>query len=161
MTAYLHRWSIIISYILNCMPVSFISFQVYGMILTSFLLFSIHFSSNLYRKGKYILRERQKPDAWASLPGRASSGPWKMSEVTHKTPWEGILWGQVVGCASRISLSCTTTGLRDADSLAGKRIGCGSTRTQRAPYNQMERKAKQKSEHQTKLLSCCHLSSSL
>ncbi|XP_062351009.1 tetraspanin-32 isoform X3 [Cinclus cinclus] len=32
--------------------------QVYGMILTSFLWFSIHFSSNLYRKGKYILRER-------------------------------------------------------------------------------------------------------
>ncbi|KAK4822244.1 hypothetical protein QYF61_011916 [Mycteria americana] len=31
---------------------------VYGMILTSFLWFSIHFSSNLDRKGKYILRER-------------------------------------------------------------------------------------------------------
>ncbi|NXB75148.1 TSN32 protein, partial [Donacobius atricapilla] len=33
-----------------------IGFTVYGMILTSFLWFSIHFSSNLYRKGKYILR---------------------------------------------------------------------------------------------------------
>ncbi|XP_069713975.1 tetraspanin-32 isoform X4 [Phaenicophaeus curvirostris] len=32
--------------------------QVYGMILTSFLWFSIHFSSNLDRKGKYILRGR-------------------------------------------------------------------------------------------------------
>ncbi|XP_049677073.1 tetraspanin-32 isoform X2 [Accipiter gentilis] len=32
--------------------------QVYGMILTSFLWFSIHFSSNLERKGRYILRER-------------------------------------------------------------------------------------------------------
>ncbi|NXO02999.1 TSN32 protein, partial [Rhinopomastus cyanomelas] len=32
------------------------SFTVYGMILTSFLWFSIHFSSNLARKGKYILR---------------------------------------------------------------------------------------------------------
>ncbi|KAM6068718.1 tetraspanin-32 isoform 6-T6 [Theristicus caerulescens] len=32
--------------------------QIYGMILTSFLWFSIHFSSNLDRKGKYILRER-------------------------------------------------------------------------------------------------------
>ncbi|XP_071415592.1 tetraspanin-32 isoform X1 [Pithys albifrons albifrons] len=35
-----------------------IGFMVYGMILTSFLWFSIHFSSNLERKGKYILRER-------------------------------------------------------------------------------------------------------
>ncbi|XP_030337177.1 tetraspanin-32 [Strigops habroptila] len=35
-----------------------IGFTVYGMILTSFLWFSIHFSSNLDRKGKYILRER-------------------------------------------------------------------------------------------------------
>ncbi|XP_074441808.1 tetraspanin-32 isoform X2 [Larus michahellis] len=35
-----------------------IVFTVYGMILTSFLWFSIHFSSNLDRKGKYILRER-------------------------------------------------------------------------------------------------------
>ncbi|XP_066176979.1 tetraspanin-32 [Sylvia atricapilla] len=35
-----------------------IGLTVYGMILTSFLWFSIHFSSNLYRKGKYILRER-------------------------------------------------------------------------------------------------------
>lgn len=87
MAAYLHRWSVIISYTLNCMPVSFISLQVYGMILTSFLCFSIHFSSNLYRKGKYILRERQKLDAWASLPGRASSWHGKMSEVTHKIPW--------------------------------------------------------------------------
>ncbi|NXF16942.1 TSN32 protein, partial [Rhodinocichla rosea] len=33
-----------------------IGFTVYGMFLTSFLWFSIHFSSNLYRKGKYILR---------------------------------------------------------------------------------------------------------
>ncbi|NXU53057.1 TSN32 protein, partial [Turnix velox] len=33
-----------------------IGFTVYGMILTSFLLFSIHFSSNLDRKGKYVLR---------------------------------------------------------------------------------------------------------
>ncbi|NXE18651.1 TSN32 protein, partial [Ardeotis kori] len=33
-----------------------IGFTVYGMILTSFLWFSIHFSSNLNRKGKYILR---------------------------------------------------------------------------------------------------------
>ncbi|NXI48418.1 TSN32 protein, partial [Galbula dea] len=33
-----------------------IAFTVYGMILTSFLWFSIHFSSNLDRKGKYILR---------------------------------------------------------------------------------------------------------
>ncbi|NXV89508.1 TSN32 protein, partial [Calonectris borealis] len=33
-----------------------IGFMVYGMILTSFLWFSIHFSSNLDRKGKYILR---------------------------------------------------------------------------------------------------------
>uniref|UniRef100_A0A8C4KA56 Tetraspanin 32 n=1 Tax=Dromaius novaehollandiae TaxID=8790 RepID=A0A8C4KA56_DRONO len=32
--------------------------QVYGMILTSFLYFSIHFSNNLDRKGKYTLRER-------------------------------------------------------------------------------------------------------
>ncbi|NXJ76886.1 TSN32 protein, partial [Trogon melanurus] len=32
-----------------------IGFTVYGMILTSFLCFSIHFSSNLDRKGKYIL----------------------------------------------------------------------------------------------------------
>uniref|UniRef100_A0A8C8SP60 Tetraspanin 32 n=1 Tax=Pelusios castaneus TaxID=367368 RepID=A0A8C8SP60_9SAUR len=31
---------------------------IYGMILTSFLWFSIHFSNNLDRKGKYILRER-------------------------------------------------------------------------------------------------------
>uniref|UniRef100_A0A8C3FIY6 Uncharacterized protein n=1 Tax=Chrysemys picta bellii TaxID=8478 RepID=A0A8C3FIY6_CHRPI len=31
--------------------------QVYGMILTSFLWFSIHFSNNLDRKGKYIFRE--------------------------------------------------------------------------------------------------------
>ncbi|RLW10129.1 hypothetical protein DV515_00002442 [Chloebia gouldiae] len=35
-----------------------IGLTVYGMFLTSFLWFSIHFSSNLYRKGKYILRER-------------------------------------------------------------------------------------------------------
>ncbi|XP_009460827.1 PREDICTED: tetraspanin-32 [Nipponia nippon] len=35
-----------------------IGFTIYGMILTSFLWFSIHFSSNLDRKGKYILRER-------------------------------------------------------------------------------------------------------
>ncbi|XP_074740792.1 tetraspanin-32 isoform X2 [Strix uralensis] len=35
-----------------------IGFTVYGMILTSFLWFSIHFSNNLDRKGKYILRER-------------------------------------------------------------------------------------------------------
>ncbi|XP_069713973.1 tetraspanin-32 isoform X2 [Phaenicophaeus curvirostris] len=35
-----------------------IGFTVYGMILTSFLWFSIHFSSNLDRKGKYILRGR-------------------------------------------------------------------------------------------------------
>ncbi|NWX14644.1 TSN32 protein, partial [Aegotheles bennettii] len=33
-----------------------IGFMVYGMILTSFFWFSIHFSSNLDRKGKYILR---------------------------------------------------------------------------------------------------------
>ncbi|NXW94739.1 TSN32 protein, partial [Alopecoenas beccarii] len=33
-----------------------IGFTVYGMILTSFLWFSIHFSSNLDRKGKYVLR---------------------------------------------------------------------------------------------------------
>ncbi|NXU80624.1 TSN32 protein, partial [Oreotrochilus melanogaster] len=33
-----------------------IGFTVYGMLLTSFLWFSIHFSSNLDRKGKYILR---------------------------------------------------------------------------------------------------------
>ncbi|NWR93461.1 TSN32 protein, partial [Furnarius figulus] len=33
-----------------------IGFTVYGMILTSFLWFSIHFSSHLDRKGKYILR---------------------------------------------------------------------------------------------------------
>ncbi|KFR11285.1 Tetraspanin-32, partial [Opisthocomus hoazin] len=33
-----------------------IGLTVYGMILTSFLWFSIHFSSNLDRKGKYILR---------------------------------------------------------------------------------------------------------
>ncbi|NXJ34145.1 TSN32 protein, partial [Ciconia maguari] len=33
-----------------------IGFMVYGMILTSLLWFSIHFSSNLDRKGKYILR---------------------------------------------------------------------------------------------------------
>ncbi|NXA17639.1 TSN32 protein, partial [Ibidorhyncha struthersii] len=33
-----------------------IGFTVYGMILTSFLWFSIHFSSNLERKGKYVLR---------------------------------------------------------------------------------------------------------
>ncbi|XP_065492654.1 tetraspanin-32 [Caloenas nicobarica] len=32
-----------------------IGFMVYGMILTSFLWFSIHFNSNLDRKGKYIL----------------------------------------------------------------------------------------------------------
>ncbi|XP_067396704.1 tetraspanin-32 [Emydura macquarii macquarii] len=35
-----------------------VCFMVYGMILTSFLWFSIHFSNNLDRKGKYILRER-------------------------------------------------------------------------------------------------------
>ncbi|XP_064308588.1 tetraspanin-32 [Phalacrocorax carbo] len=35
-----------------------IGFTAYGMILTSFLWFSIHFSSNLDRKGKYILRQR-------------------------------------------------------------------------------------------------------
>ncbi|XP_008945372.1 PREDICTED: tetraspanin-32, partial [Merops nubicus] len=35
-----------------------IGFTIYGMFLTSFLWFSIHFSSNLARKGKYILRER-------------------------------------------------------------------------------------------------------
>ncbi|XP_068800924.1 tetraspanin-32 isoform X2 [Struthio camelus] len=34
-----------------------ICFMVYGMILTSFLWFSIHFSNNLDRKGKYTLRE--------------------------------------------------------------------------------------------------------
>ncbi|NXT44898.1 TSN32 protein, partial [Pelecanoides urinatrix] len=33
-----------------------IGLTVYGMILTSFLWFSIHFSTNLDRKGKYILR---------------------------------------------------------------------------------------------------------
>ncbi|NWU63328.1 TSN32 protein, partial [Pterocles burchelli] len=33
-----------------------IGFTVYGMILTSFLWFSIRFSTNLDRKGKYILR---------------------------------------------------------------------------------------------------------
>uniref|UniRef100_A0A8V1A5S2 Tetraspanin 32 n=1 Tax=Gallus gallus TaxID=9031 RepID=A0A8V1A5S2_CHICK len=32
--------------------------QVYGMVLTSFLWFSIHFSNNLERKGKYTLRGR-------------------------------------------------------------------------------------------------------
>lgn len=51
-----------------------------------------------------------------------------MSEVTHKIPWEGIAWGRVVGCVSQISLSCSTTGLRDADSLDGRHKGCGSTR---------------------------------
>ncbi|XP_010223137.1 PREDICTED: tetraspanin-32-like, partial [Tinamus guttatus] len=35
-----------------------ICFVVYGMILTSFLCFSIHFSNNLDRKGKYTLQER-------------------------------------------------------------------------------------------------------
>ncbi|XP_068004422.1 tetraspanin-32 isoform X2 [Melanerpes formicivorus] len=35
-----------------------IAFMVYGMILTSFLWFSIHFSSNLDRKGKYVLRQK-------------------------------------------------------------------------------------------------------
>nr|XP_047922625.1 tetraspanin-32 isoform X2 [Anser cygnoides] len=35
-----------------------ICFTVYGMVLTSFLWFSIHFSNNLDRKGKYILRAR-------------------------------------------------------------------------------------------------------
>nr|XP_032626324.1 tetraspanin-32 isoform X2 [Chelonoidis abingdonii] len=34
-----------------------ICFMVYGMILTSFLWFSIHFSNNLDRRGKYIFRE--------------------------------------------------------------------------------------------------------
>ncbi|NXS64246.1 TSN32 protein, partial [Brachypteracias leptosomus] len=33
-----------------------IGFTIYGMILTSFFWFSIHFSSNLDRKGKYTLR---------------------------------------------------------------------------------------------------------
>ncbi|KFQ36228.1 Tetraspanin-32, partial [Mesitornis unicolor] len=33
-----------------------IIFTVYGMILTSFLWFSIHFNSNLDRKGQYTLR---------------------------------------------------------------------------------------------------------
>ncbi|XP_032300626.1 tetraspanin-32 isoform X2 [Coturnix japonica] len=33
-----------------------IGFTVYGMVLTSFLWFSIHFSNNLDRKGKYTLR---------------------------------------------------------------------------------------------------------
>ncbi|NXG57035.1 TSN32 protein, partial [Hemiprocne comata] len=33
-----------------------IGFTIYGMILTSFFWFSIHFRSNLDRKGKYILR---------------------------------------------------------------------------------------------------------
>ncbi|XP_019407879.1 PREDICTED: tetraspanin-32 [Crocodylus porosus] len=32
--------------------------MVYGMVLTSFLWFSIHFSNNLDRKGKYVLRKR-------------------------------------------------------------------------------------------------------
>ncbi|XP_065611281.1 tetraspanin-32 isoform X1 [Cyrtonyx montezumae] len=35
-----------------------IGFTVYGMVLTSFLWFSIHFSNNLDRKGKYTLRGR-------------------------------------------------------------------------------------------------------
>ncbi|XP_021258791.1 tetraspanin-32 isoform X2 [Numida meleagris] len=35
-----------------------IGFTVYGMVLTSFLWFSIHFSNNLGRKGKYTLRGR-------------------------------------------------------------------------------------------------------
>ncbi|XP_071894631.1 tetraspanin-32 [Anas platyrhynchos] len=35
-----------------------ICFTVYGMVLTSFLWFYIHFSNNLDRKGKYILRAR-------------------------------------------------------------------------------------------------------
>eukprot|EP00076_Gallus_gallus_P021241 XP_015142169.1 tetraspanin-32 isoform X2 [Gallus gallus] len=35
-----------------------IGFTVYGMVLTSFLWFSIHFSNNLERKGKYTLRGR-------------------------------------------------------------------------------------------------------
>uniref|UniRef100_A0A8C3KH37 Tetraspanin 32 n=1 Tax=Calidris pygmaea TaxID=425635 RepID=A0A8C3KH37_9CHAR len=70
-----------------------IGFTVYGMILTSFLWFSIHFSSNLDRKGKYILRD--------------SSWHRKMSEVTHKISREGFAWGQVVGCVSCVSPSCT------------------------------------------------------
>uniref|UniRef100_A0A8V5FGR2 Uncharacterized protein n=1 Tax=Melopsittacus undulatus TaxID=13146 RepID=A0A8V5FGR2_MELUD len=68
---------------------------VYGMILTSFLWFSIHFSSNLDRKGKYILRE----SFWHR----------KMSEVTHRIPWEGFTRVQAVGCVSCISPSCTTS----------------------------------------------------
>uniref|UniRef100_A0A663EV60 Tetraspanin 32 n=1 Tax=Aquila chrysaetos chrysaetos TaxID=223781 RepID=A0A663EV60_AQUCH len=70
-----------------------IGFMVYGMILTSFLWFSIHFSSNLDRKGRYVLRE--------------SSWRWKMSEVPHKIPQEGVAWGQVVGHVSHASPSCT------------------------------------------------------
>uniref|UniRef100_A0A8C8AML7 Tetraspanin 32 n=1 Tax=Otus sunia TaxID=257818 RepID=A0A8C8AML7_9STRI len=53
---------------------------VYGMILTSFLWFSIHFSNNLDRKGKYILRE----SSWCR----------RRSEVTHKIPREGAAWGR-------------------------------------------------------------------
>ncbi|KAI6068424.1 Tetraspanin-32 isoform X1 [Aix galericulata] len=35
-----------------------VCFTVYGIVLTSFLWFYIHFSNNLDRKGKYILRAR-------------------------------------------------------------------------------------------------------
>ncbi|XP_044281475.1 tetraspanin-32 isoform X1 [Varanus komodoensis] len=37
-----------------------IFFMVYGMILTSFLWYAIHFKDNLDRKGKYILARQQK-----------------------------------------------------------------------------------------------------
>uniref|UniRef100_A0A8C4V0Q7 Tetraspanin 32 n=1 Tax=Falco tinnunculus TaxID=100819 RepID=A0A8C4V0Q7_FALTI len=73
-----------------------IAFTVYGMILTSFLWFSIHFSSNLDRKGKYILRE----SFWRR----------EMFGDTHNIPWEGIARGQA-GDMSRVSPSCTISAL--------------------------------------------------
>uniref|UniRef100_A0A8D0ELS0 Tetraspanin 32 n=1 Tax=Strix occidentalis caurina TaxID=311401 RepID=A0A8D0ELS0_STROC len=141
---------------------------VYGMILTSFLWFSIHFSNNLDRKGKYILRE----SSWCR----------RMSAVTHKIPREGVEWGRrwdaclvfplpalravvrfQAGQSGRCSAeerSHTFTkngqglrhapGLGRADRLAGGHVGCSSAgRPQTEPYGKNREKspAKIKSQH--------------
>uniref|UniRef100_A0A8B9NZY4 CD81 molecule n=1 Tax=Apteryx owenii TaxID=8824 RepID=A0A8B9NZY4_APTOW len=80
-----------------------ICFVVYGMILTSFLCFSIHFSNNLDRKGKYTLRESfpcfQIP--WSSYAKKsifnepmteqhlAGRGVEPGSPRGRRSPWDG------------------------------------------------------------------------
>lgn len=120
MIAYLHRWSIIISY----------TFKLYAYLI--YFLLGLWDVPNFIPLVLHPLQQQPVPErqihpageveTWCpGIPTRQSQFlAQKMSEVTHKMPREGIVWGQVMGYVSHISLSCTTTGLRDADSLNGR-----------------------------------------